>query len=774
MKGTLILCIELCFNFFFHLVSVTLLIINYLDDVLIFSKTEEDHRKHVRHVLDLLRKNQLICNLKKCSMAKRETSYLGFRISAAGVVAPLTNLTRGTGHKKRSIVWTHECQASFEKVKSLLTAALCLAMPAPDLPYRIECDSSDYATGACLLQPDRNDPDSWHPVAFESKKLSDRERKYPAQERELAAILMSLRAWRHLVDGCSAGYTVFTDHLPLKYFRTQEHPTPRLTRWISELEMYDPDIQYKKGSLQVVADALSRRDGPHCTPAPTSMEPDFIYAIDPLSGLSPSVKSDWPLFYLDNHDQKVSSLQLKNKLAKERPFFEVSDGKVYRKVDIHGDGSRIRLVPFIPFVERADFATKYYESFGHCGYSTLVKLLTPRGWWPSLKADIKNWLRLCPMCQVNSNRSHIHQDVMHPMNIPSAFERWHIAFIGELPTTLRGNRWILVAVDTATNWPITRAVPVASETAVADFIYEEIVMKFGCPVEICTDRGAQFCSGLVRQYMKRVKSTHKLTSAFHPRTNSKVERFNGVLKPMLRKYVNGALHRWDDFLNAATWACRIRVHSTTGYSPFYLTYGREPRLPGDVMVPYIDKTAAADPRTITDFTARELASLGQDRAAAEARMRAMAAKDKAKWDAVIKKVFFEPGDLVLLTHEGRLGLEPRYKGPFVVVASFPEYGTYKLQTVAGEPLKSLVHVDRLKAAHGTTPATPWYDPTSSRRDWRAATKNNTVSSPVGLSIKATPVSASAPLLNEFGNSLGDCLLVFYFTFTVADYVIIIT
>ncbi|KAG1222473.1 hypothetical protein G6F67_009702 [Rhizopus microsporus] len=80
---------------------------------------------------------------------------------------------------------------------------------------------------------------------------------------------------------------------------------------------------------------------------------------------------------------------------------------------------------------------------------------------------------------------------------------------------------------------------------------------------------------------------------------------------MLRKYVNGALHRWDDFINAALWACRIRVHTTTGFSPFYLTYGREPRLPGDVLQPYIDKTTFADPRTVADITSRELAALGQ-------------------------------------------------------------------------------------------------------------------------------------------------------------------
>jgi hypothetical protein len=308
-----------------------------------------------------------------------------------------------------------------------------------------------------------------------------------------------------------------------------------------------------------------------------------------------------------------------------------------------------------------------------------------------MKSDLRNWLKSCPACQVNARRNHVHKDVMHPLQIPSAFSRWHLDFIGELPKSLRGNRWILVAVDYATNWPIARAVPVASQEAVVDFIYEEIVLKFGCPAEIVTDRGANFCSGLVRKYMTRLQTEHKLTSAFHPRSNSKVERFNGVLKSILRKYVNGAIHRWDDFLNAALWACRIRVHSTTGYSPFYLTYGREPRIPGDTMLPYIDNVTAADPRTIADHTSRELTKLGQHRAAAEFRMKAMADKDKKKWDALIDKTSFEPGDMVLLTHEGRFGLEPQYKGPYIVVASYPNYGTYKLETLAGEPLKSLVH-----------------------------------------------------------------------------------
>ena len=104
-------------------------------------------------------------------------------------------------------------------------------------------------------------------------------------------------------------------------------------------------------------------------------------------------------------------------------------------------------------------------------------------------------------------------------------------------------------------------------------------------------------------------------------------------------------------------------------------------------------------------------------------MKAMVEKDKDKWDAKIKKVAFEAGDKVMLTHEGRYGLEPKYKGPYVVVQSFPDFGTYKLQTLAGEPLQSLVHVDRMRIANGHSSNTPWYNPVVARQEWRQVMTN---------------------------------------------------
>lgn len=745
----------------------------YLDDVCIFSKNEEEHKEHVKAVLDRLKNANLVVNSSKCHFAQRKLVFLGYEISSSGispssdkveavsnwpkpenvqqvrqflglsqhyrrfipgfstVAAPLTDLTKGVGPKKRDINWTDDCDASFKKVKGLLTSAPVLQMPDMNLPYIIETDSSEYGVGAVLLQPASEHRQatnknpygtlaSWHPVAFESKKLSAAEQKLPAQERELLGIVYALRTWRCYIDGCPAGYTVYSDHNPLVYFRTQVKPTSRLVRWISELEMFAPEIKYKPGKENMVADALSRI-GDETTPAADSMEPQYLFTA--WSDLPEELKSDWPLLYTNGGDNKVSSSDLKALLKKEKQNFSIKDGHIFRLVKPK-DNSSEKEVPFVPFVQRADLVANFHNGFGHASEKNMVHLMCSRYWWPHMRRDIKQWIAPCPACQINGKKINRSQEVMHPLDIPpGAFERWHLDFVGELPTTINGNKWLITAVDYTTNWPIAKALPAATKEAVAQFIYEEIVTKFGCPVEILTDRGANFTSGLVEEYLKLIGTKHKLTSAFHPRTNSKVERYNGTIKQMLRKYVQGGIHRWDEFVDVALWSSRIWVSSTTGYSPYYLVYGRQPKLPGDSTAPFISREALKDPRTMAEITANELTDLGQHRGAAQARMKAVSDKDKERWDFHIEPTHYDVGDLVLLTHEGRFGLEPRFKGPYIITQVFAEYGTYELETMAGQKLDTLVHKDRLKAAKGEKPVDSWYDPTASRRVVKSATSS---------------------------------------------------
>ncbi|OBZ80629.1 Transposon Ty3-G Gag-Pol polyprotein [Choanephora cucurbitarum] len=471
----------------------------------------------------------------------------------AAIAAPLTDSTRGTGIKKRPIVWNDDFQKSFDTPKSLLSSNPVLQVVDMNQPFRIEVDASDGGCGAVLLQPNAQDSEKpWRPIAFESKKFSEAERKYPTQERELLGILHALRSWRCFVEG-SKGYVIATDHQPLIYYRSKEKSPSRLTRWISELELYNPTIIYKLGKENQIPDILPRMnfDSPLVKPAPESIEPDYLYAT--WSNLPPTLRSDWPLLLIPINREKVKSAEIKKILEREEKHFHISSNRVFRKVVVDKD-KPAKHVPFLPFSQQADMVSKYHDSFGHAGVRTILKHMIPRFWWPSIHFDIQQWLSVCPSCQVNSRKDKAHYDEMHPLKVPRAFDRWHLDFL-DLPKTTKGNRWLLVAVDYTTNWPVAKAIPVASKEAIADFIYEELLLNFGVMSELVTDRGANFTSELVQAYLKKVGTHHKLTSAYHPTTNGKAERLNGVIKQMLRKYTNGALHRWDDFVHAAVWAC---------------------------------------------------------------------------------------------------------------------------------------------------------------------------------------------------------------------------
>lgn len=720
----------------------------YLDDILVFSRTQEDHIKHVRQLLECLRKAQLYANLKKCEFNKQELEFVGFHVSDQGILpskskvaavqswpvptnvqevrqflglashyrrfiknfaniaAPLTDLTHGNGHKRRSIEWSNRCQEAFDRIKTCMSSAPILVAPDPDKPFVVETDACDYGVGAVLSQ--EGDDGLMHPVAFESKKLSPAERTYPAQERELLGILHALRTWRCFIDG--RPYVVYTDHHPLRYFRTQSKPTARLTRWVAELELYDPEIRYKPGKENHVPDILSRRDGPQCTTTASDMEPAYLYTVTSVQ------ESDWPKFYAFPEERRPE--MLRDLLYKHKDKFVVRDNMVFRLVK---EGDSTREVRFARFSVRADLVDSFHRGFGHAAGKNIVHLVKRHYWWPNMEQDIKEWVASCPQCQLadKANRD-AHHAPMHLTDIPPPFSRWHLDFIGELPTTTKGNKWILVAVDYATSWPITRAMPEATGEAIANFLYEEIVMRFGCPHEIVTDRGPNFQSKVLANYIARIKLRHVFTSAYHPRSNGKCERTNGILKQMLRKYVNGAVNHWDQYLDTALFAARIRKHRTTEMSPFYMVYGQDPVLPGDPLKPFIVRDFSdTSPESLKDARLPSLRRLRDARAIAKARTSKDRQADKDRWDFHMQHHVYKVGDLVLMRHENRVNLELNWKGPYRVVACNHDTDTYQLVDMWNKPYDSWVHTDRLKPVHTSSkPSQPWYDPTASRADNR--------------------------------------------------------
>ena len=287
----------------------------FLDDILVFSRTLEEHTAHVREVLDRLRKQQLYAKLSKCELFRDEVEFLGHRIGVNGlsvmadkvdavrdwpqprsvtdvraflglagfyrrfvkdfsrIALPITELTK---EMKEPFRWTPEADAAFGVLKQALCSAPILIIADPSLPYTLNCDACQYAIGATLQQDHGN---GLQPVAFMSRKLKDAEKNYDTREKECLSLVRACEHWRQYLHS-DLPFKLMTDHDSLKYLKTMPEMKGRIARWVEKMSEYDFTIEHIAGVKNVVADALSRRadlrdaDTPTMSPAAIELEKD--------------------------------------------------------------------------------------------------------------------------------------------------------------------------------------------------------------------------------------------------------------------------------------------------------------------------------------------------------------------------------------------------------------------------------------------------------------------------------------------------------------------
>ncbi|GJT21545.1 putative nucleotidyltransferase, ribonuclease H [Tanacetum coccineum] len=265
-------------------------VIVFIDDILVYSKSEEEHEQHLRIVLEILRQKKLYAKFSKCEFWLQQVAFLGHIVSADGIIMdpskveaitkwprpttvtevrsflglagyyrrfvegfsrlalPLTQLMR----KGEKFVWTDECQESFEELKRRLVSAPILTLPSGSGGFQIYSDASKKGLGCVLMQHGKV-------IAYASRQLKPYEVNYPTHDLELAVVVFALKIWRHYLYGEACD--IFTDHKSLKYIFTQRELNMRQRRWLELLKDYDTNIQYHPGKANVVADALSRKSG---------------------------------------------------------------------------------------------------------------------------------------------------------------------------------------------------------------------------------------------------------------------------------------------------------------------------------------------------------------------------------------------------------------------------------------------------------------------------------------------------------------------------------
>lgn len=256
---------------------------------------------------------------------------------------------------------------------------------------------------------------------------------------------------------------------------------------------------------------------------------------------------------------------------------------------------------------------------------------------------VRQYVRSCATCQRRKTPPQSSAGPLQPLPCPARpFDRVGIDLYGPLPSTPDGNRWIIVAVDHLTRYAETSALPASTAKDVASFLLSHLILRHGAPRELLSDRGRVFLSNAIEALLKECNIVHRTASAYHPQTNGMTERFNRTLGDMLAMYVSGDHSNWDRVLPFVTYAYNSAPQTTTGFSPFFLLYGREPSCILDTILTYRPDASEVTPVSEAAAYAEECRQLARSFTTQDQW------RQKSRHDASAPSARYSPGMLVWL------------------------------------------------------------------------------------------------------------------------------
>ena len=595
-------------------------VVIYIDDILIFTRTREEHRQIVKQVLQILKDNNLYLKPEKCVFEQTEVEFLGLVVSEdsvkvdpvkvegvkkwptptnvkelqsflgftnfyrrfiedfSHVAAPLHKLT----NKEVTWSWGSAEQEAFEEIKNKLISAPVLMIPQDDGLLKVEADASNFATGAVISQ--MGSDNKWHPLGFMSKSLNETERNYDIYDREMLAVIRALGEWRHLLEGATQPFEIWTDHRNLEYFKTAQKLNRRQARWSLFLTRFSFTLHHRPGKYSGKPDALSRRAGhergENDNDGVTLLKPEFFkinankrgHAVitgaerSLLRKIRESKEFDEPVVKAAEELKKSAGDRIIGDEWAEEQGLILFKGKVYVPKDLELRTEIIKLHHDSPIA-------------GHPGRWKTAELVSRNYWWPGLHRSIVAYIKDCDECNQTKTFPSRPIGKLTPTEIPS--KPWQIItidFITKLPEG-QGYDSIMVVIDRFSKMghfiPIQESI---TSEGVAKLFRDHIWRLHGLPEKIISDRGTQFVSKFMRELNRLLGIKTSASTAYHPQTDGQTERVNQEIEQYLRLFVNDHQDNWMDWLPTCEFSYNNRIHSSTHFSPFMINNGMNPRL----------------------------------------------------------------------------------------------------------------------------------------------------------------------------------------------------
>ena len=733
----------------------------YLDDALAHSEDPWVHFRIVRKIFERYRYAGLTIQPKKTFLFREEVDYLGHRVSPQGLATqpsyiaivkdwPVPKTAKEiqiflgkTGYYRRfvknysevsgplseyikegnaknnlsaPIVLNAEARKCFEELKHRLCSAPILAFPdfKSEEPFILDTDFSGKSIGAVLSQKQDGKE---RVIAYGAKKLLPRECSYSSNKGELLAAVYFVEKFKYFLS--HRKFILRTDHQALKWLASMKTPAGMFSRWKEHLASYEFEVKFRKGTQHSNADSLSRTE--HASElSEAELKEMSLQSISVVPQVGDRITARQFLEEQQKDDELreiIQYVQAEEKPSKEKTRIMSTAQRMYiQKFELlklspkglltMGDGKTKKLKPCVP-EKLQDYIIRSIHQIGHPGIGHTYLKVHDRFYFPDMMKQVELHVKTCEPCQKKVGAPGLQKHTHHPVAVGAPGQKWSIDIVGPFEEDEDGYKYILSAKDSFTR--LFEATPLKDMTAitVAKALENMIFARYGFPEEIHSDN-ARNLSGEVVNEVCRMLNIRKVTGSVYSPKSNPVERSHRDLGNHLRGMMEMTGKSWTECLPATLLAMRTSKCESTSFSPFFLTYLRECKLPIDIMTeeePY--RKMGAIPYA-NELYSRMRAAF---KIAAETQ-KATLMKTRQSYNQQHDPEDFESGRLVwLFTPRTELGkskkLHSRWSGPWRiqnvlsdVLGRIVTHGDWNNKT-----LNVIVTLDRLKPYHAPSSGT---------------------------------------------------------------------
>jgi transposase InsO family protein len=651
--------------------------LGYIDDILVFSMTMDEHIQHVRSVLELHVRFGMKLNIAKCTVASTSVHYLGHQVSSAGIsmidsyvdrvlewqmprnseklrsflgftgyyrsfikqYASLTHRLNSHRNDKGEIQWTEEEKEDFRKLKEAFKSKPVRGFPDYDSeePFVLDTDWSATNMAAILSQVQAGQERF---LACVAKKCNAAEQNYASHKGELAACVLGLKKFEHILR--AKKFVIRTDSRCVEHLFNIKDCRGMFARWLTFISSFEFDLVHRKGTKQCNADALSRMENLSPEVEADGLDLDIFKDIADIhqvresapQGITTSISLKeiaqgialdpvlsriltWiTTGYQPNKEDRKTLTPEGLQYANELPFLTAVDGNLYHKLP----RAKVRRLCLPETLWNQAFQSCHaHEACGHLGLNATLSKVRDRFYFPGLRSFVMRKIASCLPCLKKGKRMPTIKHQQYHEYTSYLGQRVCIDTVGPMNRVMHIGKQvnhILTMQDSFTRYLIATPVTDLEAKTLAKAVVDSWVMFLGTPEQIHTDRGTSFTSALFSEVLRLLGIKKTVTPPYCPR-GDRVERAHRVLGEILRSDEGHETRDWAKKLPAATLAYNVAANRMTGVSPFEAVFGKKAVLPVDFVFP-CDKGPTSSLAIFLETRRQQLSSATQQMLKTEA------------------------------------------------------------------------------------------------------------------------------------------------------------